>query len=56
MHSARLSIANEVTAAIIGPAVALAAEREVTVLTPRPTVDILRAEYSPGLHATSGAR
>lgn len=39
-----------------GPAVALAAESEVTVLTPRPTVDVLRMGYAPGLHATADVR
>jgi hypothetical protein len=36
-----------------GPAVALAAESEVTVLTPRPIVDILRIGYTPSVHATA---
>lgn len=39
-----------------GPAVALAAEREVTVLTPRPTVDVLRMGYAPSLRATAEVR
>lgn len=37
-----------------GPAVALAAEREVTVLTPRPTVDALRMGYAQSLRVSDG--
>jgi len=35
-----------------GPTVALAAESEVTVVTPRPTVEALRRGYAPAVHAT----
>jgi hypothetical protein len=38
-----------------GPAVALAAESEVTVLTPLPTVDVVRMEYAQIFQAPSGA-
>lgn len=36
-----------------GPELALPLDREVTVLTPRMTVDVLRAGYVPGLHASA---
>ncbi len=38
-----------------GPAVALAAESEVTVLTPRPIVDIMRSGYTPSVHAIAAS-
>lgn len=39
-----------------GQELALSPDREVTVLTPRPTVDVLRMGYAPGLHATADVR
>lgn len=35
-----------------GPTVAQKPDREVTVLTPRPIVDVLRAGYQPGVHSS----